>query len=221
MADVLDAKKVSWEYYEPASNKLWDAFDSISKVRYGPDWAAHVGHSQTQVLADAASGSLPAMSWVIPDFADSDHPASGKDYGPSWVAAVVNAIGHGPDWKSTAIFIVWDDWGGWYDGVAPPQLSFTGLGERVPVIVVSPYAKQGYVSHTQYEFGSMLKFSEETFGLSRIGVPSFGYTDTRANDMLDAFDFTQAPRRFTTIPAKYPPSFFLDEQPSGEPTDTE
>jgi phospholipase C len=219
MKDTMDVKHVSWRYYQPASNPLWSAFDSVRNVRYGPDWNANVGKSGTEILTAATSGQLPSVSWVIPDWLNSDHPAAGSDTGPSWVAAVVNEIGQGPDWKSTAIFIVWDDWGSWYDNVPPPQLSFVGLGMRVPVLVVSPYAKKGYVSHTQYEFGSILKFTELAFNLKPIGPPGFGYTDTRANPMLDAFDFTQAPRAFKKIPAKYPTSYFLKQTPSGKPTD--
>jgi phospholipase C len=222
MADTLDAKHVSWKYYTPAvASTLWSAFDAIHNVRYGPDWTKNISVPQTNVLTDAANGTLPAVSWVIPDWLASDHAAAGSDTGPSWVAAVVNAVGQGPDWNSTAIFVVWDDWGSWYDNVAPPQMSFVGLGIRVPCIVISPYAKKNYVSHTQYEFASMLKFSEEAFGLAPLGPPSFGYTDTRANDMLDAFDFTQAPRAFKKIPAKYPASHFLMQAPSDQPPDND
>ena len=91
-------------------------------------------------------GPLPAVSWIIPDGQNSDHPAQkdwgpNKDTGPSWVSQIVNAIGESGYWNSTAIIVVWDDWGGWYDHVAPPQLDYNGLGFRVPMIVVSPYAK--------------------------------------------------------------------------------
>jgi phospholipase C len=98
-------------------------------------------------------------------------------------------------------------------------VSFTGLGMRVPLLVISPYAKKGYVSHTQHEFASILKFTETTFDLPVIGPPSFGYTDTRADNMLDSFDFTQKPRTYVKIPAKYPSSFFLAQPPSNHVTD--
>jgi len=111
---------------------------------------------------------------------------------------------------------LWDDWGGWYDDVPPPQLDFMGLAERVPCIVISPYAKPGYVSHTQYEFGSILKFVEQTFGLA-----SLGYTDARATSLGDSFDFSQKPLKFKKIPAKYPPSYFQNQKPAGVPPDTE
>jgi phospholipase C len=217
MADTLDAAGVSWKYYAPALNtpggSVWSEFDSIAKVRHGPDWSKIVSPPST-VLTDAKTGQLPDVSWVIPDWADSDHAAAHSDTGPSWVAAVVNSIGQSPDWKSTAIVLVWDDWGGWYDSAAPPQLDWKGLGIRVPAIVVSPYAKKGVVSHTTYEFGSVLKLVEQTFNLPVVGPASFGYTDTRAASMVDVFDFTQKPRAFQKIPAKYPPSHFLKARPS-------
>jgi phospholipase C len=219
IADALDAQHVSWKYYQPRAVKLWSAFDSVEKIREGPDWDANVVEPQTRVLDDARRGTLPAVSWVIPDWLDSDHPSAGSDTGPSWVAAVVNAIGQGPDWKSTAIFVVWDDWGAWYDNVPPPQLNFVGLGIRVPAIIISPYAKKGYVAHTQYEFGSLLKFTEQAFDLPVIGPPSYGYTDTRATSPLDSFDFTQKPRTFRPIPAKYPAAEFYARPPSGHLTD--
>ena len=219
MADTLDAAKVSWKYYAPAVNSgdvggfVWSEFSAIKNVRYGADWVKVVS-PPTTVLADAASGNLPQMTWVIPDYLDSDHSAANSDEGPSWVSAVVNAIGTGPDWKSTAIVLVWDDWGGWNDHMPPPQLDWKGLGVRVPCIVISPYAKKGYVDHTQYEFSSILKFAEQTFNLPAVGPASFGYTDTRATSMIDAFDFTQKPRAFVKISAKYPPSHFIQRSPS-------
>jgi phospholipase C len=209
MADTLDERNISWKYYAPNILKYpaWSAFDAIKSVRYGPDWAK-VQTPQWRVLLDAKNGKLPALSWVTPDAHDSDHPSEGSDTGPSWVAAVVNAIGESRYWNSTAIFVIWDDWGGWYDSVPPPQLDFKGLGIRVPCIVISPYARKGYVSHVPYEFGSLLLFSEQVFGLRPLGPAAAGYTDQRANTMLDAFDFTQKPRAYVKIPAKYPMSYF-------------
>ncbi len=217
MAQVLDQRGLSWKWYNAPLNTpflRWDPFDAIKYVWDGPDEARNIIQPQQQVIYDAQKGQLPAVSWVTPDWQDSDHTGNNSDTGPSWVASVVNAIGQSPEWNSTAVFILWDDWGGWYDGSVPPVKDFTGLGERVPFMVVSPYARKGYVSHTQYEFSSTLKFIESTFGLPVIGPPSFGYTDTRAPSLLDTFDFTQKPRRYITIPAPYPLSHFLQEKPS-------
>jgi phospholipase C len=206
MADSLDAANVSWRYYvenwnaegkySDFSGGTWDAFDAIKPVRYGPDWKNIIMPNST-VLTDAAKGTLPSVSWVIPKLTDSDHPASGCRNGPTWVSRVVDAIGNGPDWDSTAIVITWDEWGGWYDSIPPPQLDYVSLGMRIPMIIISPYAKHHYVSKTQYEFGSILKFIEQNFG-----APSLGATDVRANSISGAFDFTQKPAAFKpfTIP---------------------
>ena len=226
MADTLDAAQVSWKYYEPQVNGgqgSWSAFDAIENVRYGPDWDRSVlaATPQTLALTDPAQGKLPSVAWVTPDFHDSDHLNSQSDTGPSWVAAVVNAVGKSPNWSSTAIVVVWDDWGGWYDNAKPPNLDFRGLGIRVPCLIISPYARKHYVSHTVYEFSSILKFVEQTFRLPPLGPTSAGYTDTRANSIVDSFDFTQAPRKFVQIPAKYPTSYFLTKAPSYLPLDDE
>jgi phospholipase C len=216
MANTLDAGYRSWKFYAPrlqSQGGIWSTFAAIRRVYYGRDWR-NVVTPQTKVLTDAKHGRLPSVAWVVPDALDSDHPATHSDKGPSWVASVVNAIGSGPDWKSTAVVVLWDDWGGWYDDAKPPQLDFAGLGIRVPCLIISPYARAGYVSHTQYEFGSILKFVEDTFGLPPLGRPPV-YTDRRGNSIVDAFDFTQRPRQFVPIPAPYGPEYFLERPSSG------
>lgn len=224
IADRLDSAGVSWKYYaSPLSRiggKVWSEFDSIRNVRYGADWK-NVISPQTRILRDVPDAALADVSWVTPDWVDSDHTGSGYNRGPSWVASIVNAIGESPYWKTTTIVVLWDDWGGWYDNVPPPQRDFRGLGIRVPCIIISPYAKPGYVSHTQYEFGSILKFVEEVFNLPPIGPTSRGFTDTRAASILDSFDFTQTPRGFSPIPAPYSASRFLRERPSYVPPDSD
>jgi phospholipase C len=207
IADVLRSAGVSWRYYVP-SQEIW-GFANIKNVRYSSEWTTNTIFPQTKALTDPLSGDLAAVTWVTSSGRDSDHQGSNSDTGPSWVAGVVNAVGESKYWNSTAIVVLWDEWGGWYDHVSPPQLDFRGLGMRVPLIVISPYAKTHYVSHVRYEYGSLLKFIEETFNLPAIGPAYEGYTDTRANSLNDAFDFTQKPRGFTMIPAPYPPSFFL------------
>jgi phospholipase C len=223
IAEVLDNAGVSWKYYatQLVGAGMWEPFEAIAYVRKGSDWNRNIAYPQTKILTDPGQGALPAVSWVMPSKTDSDHPHYKSDRGPSWVASVVNAIGTSKYWNSTAIFVVWDDWGGWYDNAPPPQLDFRGLGIRVPCLIISPYAKQGYVSHQQLEWASILKFIEDTFGLPRIGPPSGGYTDTRANSPTDAFDFNQQPRKFVPIQTKYSLRNFLTEPPSTGPVDTE
>ena len=223
MRDTLDAKHVSWKYYTPAINsnyggQIWNAFDAIHAVRYGPEWKNNVSSPPANIYTDIAKGQLAGVSWVIPDFNNSDHEGAGPpDAGPSWVASVVNAVGKSPYWKSTAIIVVWDDWGGWYDHVPPPRLNAEGLGFRVPMIVISPYARKGHISHYNYEFGSIVKFVEGRFGLASLGT-----TDVRARDFApDAFDFTKPPRAFVPLAAKYSQSFFEHQAPSNLPVDTE
>jgi phospholipase C len=224
MRDLLNARGVSWKYYAPPYKTrtigvMWNAFAAIDAVRNGPDWAAHISTPQTNILTDVTSGNLPAVSWVIPDSKDSDHPwsAKGVDNGPSWVAQVVNAIGTSNYWNSTAIVILWDDWGGFYDHVPPPFLDNAGgLGFRVPAIVVSPYVAAGTVAHTQYEFGSVLKFIEGTFGLGSLGT-----TDVRATSLGNLINLSQPPIPFMPVPAKRSREYFLHRAPDYDPVDTE
>jgi phospholipase C len=218
LRDRLDPAGISWKYYTPNlanTGAIWNAFAAIKAVRYGSEWKTNVISPETTIFTDVARNQLPAVSWIVPQFQNSDHPGD-KTYGPEWVASIVNAIGETSLWNSTAIIILWDDWGGLYDHVAPPQLDYESLGFRVPMIVVSPYARTGYISHTQYEFGSVLKFIEENWSL-----PSLGTTDVRANSIDDVFDFDVAPRAFKPIPTRYLPSYFIHQKRSNRPVDTE
>jgi phospholipase C len=220
MADVLDAKNVSWKYYAPAigtdtAGTLWSAFSAIKAVYEGADWKNDVS-PPTSILTDVKNGTLPSVSWVVPDFVNSDHPGAHSATGPSWVASVVNAIGKSKYWKSTAIVVVWDDYGGWFDPVPPPQKDYLGLAMRVPCLIVSPYAKPGHVDHTQYEFASVLKTIEKIFGLA-----SMGTTDVRASAMFPAFDFTHGPQKFVPVPQEFSTQFFEEQAPSRLPPDND
>lgn len=229
MRDLIEAKGLDWRFYAAANGAgtgyIWSAFDAINAVRNGPEWTTgnnpKVINPPAKVLTDAAAGNLPAVTWVTPTLANSDHAASYSTTGPQWVASIVNAIGNNTAlWNSTAIFVVWDDWGGWYDHVAPPYVDFDGLGLRVPLLIISPYAKQGYVTHVQYEFGSILKFVENTFNLGPLGAPVV--SDTRANDPgLDAFNFSGPPRPFQPIATVKKPAFFLNDHRPNRPLDNE
>lgn len=222
MRDLLDRKKVSWRYYAPQMccavyGRLLSAFDAIKAVRDSSEWTdGHISTPQTNILSDVKNGKLQSVSWVIPDENDSDHPGTDSDTGPSWVASVVNAIGQSSYWKSTAIVIVWDDWGGLYDNLAPPQKGYGGLGLRVPAIVVSPYAKPGHISKTQYEFGSILHYIESNWDLGSLGT-----SDKRAASIIDCFDYSQKPITFNPISSKYPASYFIARKPSYLPPDTD
>jgi phospholipase C len=199
LADELDTAGLSWRFYAGNPNGdggLWSAYQNIHHIYYGKDWA-NVISPPGQILTDVANGSLSTMTWVTPTYENSDHSGFGSNTGPKWVASVVDAIGKSKYWKSTAIFVFWDEWGGWYDHVPPVYEDYDGLGFRVPMLIISPYAKQNYVSHVQYEHGSMLRFAEDEFGLSQMSA-----ADARANSpAADAFDFAQKPRPFKSFAA--------------------
>jgi phospholipase C len=213
LTDELDAKGVSWRYYDSTNGGLWSAPDAISHVRSGPDWA-NVIVPQTTILTDISAGQLRQVSWVIPTGASSDHALGTDGTGPSWVASIVNAVGQSQYWQNTAIFVTWDDWGGWFDHVKPQIYNSYELSFRVPLIVVSPYAKPGYVSHVQHEYGSILKYVEETYGLA-----SLGYTDARADDLSDCFNYSQTPTTFVQIQSNRRAQDFLAAPMSGAPPD--
>jgi phospholipase C len=236
LTDELNSKSVSWKYYAPLAGSIWTAPNAIEHMCVpnvpppngtectGSDWTNHVVLNYTQVLTDITNNQLSAVSWVMPSGPPSDHPVISDGSGPSWVASVVNAIGNSPYWANTAIFITWDDWGGWYDHVAPPIINDYEMGFRVPLIVVSPYAKAAHISHTLYDFGSILKFIEETFALSQIAPgASLAYADsfTQTGDLMDAFDFTQTPLTFQSIPSKFDAAHFLNDkrEPTGPDDD--
>ncbi len=223
---------ITWRYYAPSEGSLWTAPDAVRHmcqpagapaVCTGPDWTdGHIVLNPAQVLSDIAQNHLASVSWVMPTGPESDHAASNDGSGPSWVASIVNAIGAGPYWKNTVILIAWDDWGGWYDHVAPPidaKYGYYENGFRVPLIVVSAYTPAGYVSRQIHTFGSILKFVETAFSLPPI--PPGTFVDSRSDDLSDFFDFNKPPRPFVTVPAPMGPDVFLrDHRPSTDP-DTE
>jgi phospholipase C len=233
LTDQLNSKSISWKYYAPSAGSIWTAPNAISHMCVpnapppnatactGSDWTKHVILNSTQVLKDISSNQLPTVSWVIPSGGPSDHPVLSDGSGPSWVASVVNAIGNSPYWANTAIFITWDDWGGWFDHVKPPAIfNSYEMGFRVPLIVVSPYAKPAHISHTVYDFGSILKFVEKTLALSTVApAATIPYADTfsQTGDLSDCFDFNQTPLTFQTIPAKFDAAHFLNDKRA--PTD--
>jgi phospholipase C len=215
LADLLDARGISWRYYTPSPGSIWTGPNAIRHLRLGPDWTTHVILHNAQVLTDITDGQLPAVSWVIPTGRQSDHALVNDGSGPSWVASIVNAIGNSPYWSNTAIIITWDDWGGWYDHVVPPIFDSYEYGFRVPLIVISPYARRGYVSHVTHDFGSILKFTEQVFNL-----PSLGYADARADNLADCFDFNQKAQTFLGIAAPLDAAYFLsDTRAATDPDD--
>jgi phospholipase C len=162
----------------------------------------------------AQSGALPAVSWICPKGSVSEHPPSRVSAGQAYVTSLVNAVMQGPDWDSTAIFLAWDDWGGFYDHVVPPVVDRNGYGLRVPAIVISPYARRGFIDHQTLSFDAYVKFIEDLFlGGERIDPATDGRPDARPSvreaaailgDLRQDFDFTQRPRRPLILPVTLP-----------------
>jgi phospholipase C len=237
LTDLLDNQSISWRYYATTAGVLWNGPTAIQHI-CGPSpatpnatacagsiWQQNVVVKPAQVLTDIQSSQLASVTWVTPNAPQSDHGGTGSDgnEGPAWVVSIVNAIGNSPYWSNTAIIITWDDWGGWYDHVAPPVINSYEYGFRVPLIVVSPYAKAASVSHQVNDFGSILKFIEETFGLPNVApgaTPAYADMLSTSADLSDFFDFTQTPLSFHTIQANKDASYFLkDTRPPAPPDD--
>ena len=194
LGDTFDAAGVSWKYYEPVPGEgghIWSAFNAINHIRNGSDWSQKVVPWQNFVT-DAQAGNLPAFSWLVAPSKYSDHPVASTCIGENWAVQQINAVMQGPDWASTAIFMTWDDWGGFYDHETPPPVDQIGYGFRVPMIIISPYAHatsnpdNPHIVHTTYEFSSVLSFAEAIYNL-----PNLGRRDATTNNMMDAFDFSQ------------------------------
>ncbi|HZT65235.1 MAG TPA: alkaline phosphatase family protein [Acidimicrobiales bacterium] len=161
-------------------------------------------------LAAAHSGQLPAVSWITPSQTNSEHPPASVHEGQAWVTNLINAVMRSPDWDSTAIFLSWDDWGGFYDHVAPPVVDGNGYGLRVPAIIISPFARKGFVDHQVLSHDAFLKFIEDDFlGGSRLDPATDGRPDPRPDvreqarqlgDLSADFDFSQVPRPPLLLP---------------------
>lgn len=226
---LLYKANVSWAYYlsegsepdcaddamlcqpKPQSRNvpgIWNplpAFDTIKQD-------GQEGNIQTldKYLAAAKNGTLPAVSWIVPENTVSEHPPAKISNGQAYVTQLINAAMQGPDWNTTAIFLAWDDWGGFYDHVAPPKVDQNGYGLRVPGLVISPYAKQGYIDHQILSFDAYLKFIEDDFlGGQRIDPATDGRPDPRPSvreampqlgNLINDFDFTQTPRPALVLP---------------------
>ncbi len=211
LGDELDSAGISWAFYAASYSGypwIWSAYQAIKHIYEGPDWSKDVITPPSQFLSDVSNGKLRAVSWVTPTWTNSDHAGSGSNRGPQWVASLVNAVGQSQYWNNTAMFIFWDDYGGWYDPEAPAYVDYDGLGMRLPMLIVSAYAKKHHISETHYEHGSILKFVEETFGLAPLSA-----SDKRANSPDDAFNFNKPPRAFKVIPTVLGKEYFLHQRP--------
>ena len=228
---LLHKHKVSWRYYvaqgtqpdcddgavtcvpkpqKVGTPEIWNPLPDFVDVHQD----GQIGNIQParRFFAAARNGKLPAVSWIVPNGAYSEHPPALVSAGQFWVTRIVNAIMRGPDWKSTAIFLSWDDWGGFYDHVVPPVVDGNGYGLRVPGLVISPYAKRGVVDHQTLSFDAYLKFIEDDFlGGERLDPKTVGRPDPRPTvrerasvlgDLGNDFDFSQKPRPPLILPPR-------------------
>jgi phospholipase C len=248
MATLLDehSPPLTWKYYTPGINNIWTAPNWIQEICgpnsdftecTGPEWKKNVELKPATVLTDVGACNLRNVIWVIPAGQNSDHPGNDNVGGPSWVSSIVNKIGQSsctdmvngrllPYWQDTAIFITWDDWGGWYDHEPPTLLSMPTDGQgdyqygfRVPLVVVSAYTPVGYVDNERHDFGSILRFVEQNFGITE-GALTFA--DQRSTtDLRNFFNLRQTPRTFSPISAPLGEKFFLNDQRPMEPPDTD
>src|ERR1700680_967548 len=196
ITELLTSGALTWKYYVNAGKApglsdgvdidqdetvytFWNPLPAFPAVKNDPNQFSRLANAN-QFYVDAQNGAPPQVSWIIPNQPQSEHPPANIGVGMNYVTGLVNAVMQGPQWNSTAIFIAWDDWGGFYDHVTPPQLDRYGLGIRVPGLVISPYARQNYVDHKTYSFESWLKTVEERFSVTPMTA-----RDNTANDMFD------------------------------------
>jgi phospholipase C len=191
MAELLQNTHVSWKYYDekpdPQQHSLWNPLPGFRQFQQSPELMSHLV-GMNEFYKDAKAGQLPQVCWIVPNRADSEHPPNDSARGMWHVTALVNAIMQSDAWSRTVIIITWDDYGGFYDHVAPPVVDQFGYGPRVPALIISPYARPGFCCHTPFDFTSPLKLIEERFNLRPLTS-----RDGEANDMLDCFDFQQEP----------------------------
>jgi phospholipase C len=211
LANTLSRYGVTWRFYaDPNGAFEHVALDAISSVRYRPSLWQNVVPLE-QFNTDALAGTLPSVSFIVTNA--TEHPPGTACNGENESTADINDLMNGPDWSSTALFIVWDEWGGFYDHVPPLQVDDISYGFRVPLLVISPWVKYGqssdggYISHTFYSHASFIKYVETNWSL-----PALNPRDAGANDFSDFFDFTQAPKGSLILPQHTCPSLSPEQQ---------
>ncbi len=226
---LLHKNNVSWAYYLSNGDQPDCADDAMlcqtqkQNVKVPGIWNPlpgfdtvkndnQLGNIQTvdQFFAATKNGTLPSVSWIVPENSVSEHPPAKISLGQAYVTGLINAVMQSPDWDNTVIFLSWDDWGGFYDHVQPPTIDQNGYGLRVPGIVISPYAKKGFIDHETLSFDAYLKFIEDIFlGGSRIDPATDGRPDPRPDvreniallgNLLTDFDFNQSPLKPLILP---------------------
>ena len=200
--DELDSSGISWKYYSDGAANFdkpgdWNPLAALASFQNNSSRLQNLAPNSAFV-SDVQNGTLANVTWVIPQVNESEEPPLNNTAGEHYVVSTINTIMQSKYWNSTAIFVTWDDWGGWYDHVAPPQVDSHGLGFRVPCLIISPYANEAFVDHTQADFTSILKFIETVYSL-----PPLTSRDAAASNMLEAFNFSQPPRTPLVLPGPY------------------
>ena len=246
---LLYAHHVSWAYYVQAGTQpdcendaaetcdavkqnvqtpgIWNPLPLFGDVQQ--DHQLHNIRTLGSYFHEAKAGTLPAVSWIVPSGANSDHPPASVHWGQAYVTALINAAMKSPDWSSTAIFLAWDDWGGFYDHVVPPAVDQEGYGLRVPAITISPYARQGYIDHQTLSSDAYLKFIEDDFlGGARLNPRTDGRPDRRPDvredepilgNLVQDFNFNQVPQPPMLLPTNPAtdsptiPAYFVTHSP--------
>ena len=189
--DLLNGKHIPWSYYAATNSQLgyiWSAYSAIDRYRNNANlWSKHI-RPVDDVVRDIQADRLPPVSWITPRFQLSQHPEYNFCWGQNWTIEVMNALMRSDAWKDTLVVMTWDDFGGFYDHVPPVRLDDFGLGIRVPAMIISPYARSGYVDHTMYEFSSVLRFIEDNWSLTQLTR-----RDRIADGLGGALDFSQTP----------------------------
>jgi phospholipase C len=191
MAELLQNSGHSWRYYDeklqPHKHTLWNPLRGFKGISSDPKMMAHLVNLR-RFYEDLEAGQLPEVCWIVPTFADSEHPPADSARGMWHITDVVNAVMKSSAWNDCAVIVTWDDFGGFYDHVMPPQVDIYGYGPRVPALVISPFSRGGTVNHEIFDFTSPLRLIERQYGLEPLAT-----RDRDANDMLSCFDFNQHP----------------------------
>ena len=196
--DELQSSGVSWRYYAQQYASGWNPLPVFKSFVANPSLMKGIGDTSA-LASDIVAGKLPSVIYVMPqDERVSEHSPQNVTAGQDWVVGLVDQIMQSQFWRSSAVFITWDDYGGWYDHVPPPQVDKYGYGFRVPCLIISPYAKQGFIDPTLADHSSILKFIETVFNLRPLAA-----RDAAASNLLEAFDFSQTPRAPLILPGSY------------------
>jgi phospholipase C len=227
IVDEFDANHISWKYYAGGNSYLnnWNPLPAFASVENNQSRMRNVVPTG-QFSTDVRSGKLSNVSWIMPPTdQESEHAPYNISLGQSDVVSTINTVMQSSYWNSSAIFVTWDDWGGWYDHVLPPQVDQFGYGFRVPCLIISPYARLNYLDHTQGDFTSFLKFMETVYSL-----PTLTSRDASANSLMEAFDFSQPPRAPLVLPGHFIPNhhpltylngtMFVNPRPPSQNTST-